>query len=390
VSAAPDTRPAGGGHDPYAVPGKLTPAGADPIVRAIDLQKFYGRNHVLRGVTLEVYPRETICLIGRSGSGKSTLLRCINFLEEPTVGAIEVDGLRVPADPLSSRSREHREHIRQIRLRAQMVFQEFNLFPHLRVIDNLIEAPVRVKGVPRDQAIATAEKYLAKVGLSEKRDEYPSRLSGGQKQRVAIARALTMEPKVLLFDEPTSALDPTLVGEVLNVMEELAHEGATMIVVTHEMAFAREAADRVYYIDGGTFVEAGPPERVIDNPQDPRTRDFLARTLGEAHVHEGAKVHVPTGAGAVHIHAEGGAAHGFEEEHHGDATKHDEPHDHDHDEHDHDHDHGDHDHGRPTDEHGLPQLHDEDHPPMPHEAVDDHHHVLEVEIPHEHDPRPGG
>ena len=172
-----------------------------------------------------------------------------------------------------------------------MVFQEFNLFPHLRVIDNLIEAPIRVKGLPRDEAIATAEKFLDKVGLRDKRDEYPARLSGGQKQRVAIARALTMEPKVLLFDEPTSALDPTLVGEVLDVMEELAHEGATMIVVTHEMAFAREAADRVYFIEDGAFVEVGPPEQVIDAPQDPRTRDFLARTHGTgAHVHPSAAV----------------------------------------------------------------------------------------------------
>ena len=150
-----------------------------------------------------------------------------------------------------------------------MVFQEFNLFPHLRVIDNLIEAPMRVKGLSRDEAVATAEKFLDKVGLRDKRDEYPVRLSGGQKQRVAIARALTMEPKVLLFDEPTSALDPTLVGEVLNVMEDLAHEGATMIVVTHEMAFAREAADRVYFIEEGAFVEVGPPEQVIDDPQRP-------------------------------------------------------------------------------------------------------------------------
>ena len=272
------------GGDPFAGPGALTPSGASPIVRALDLEKFFGANHVLRGVSIEVYPRETVCLIGKSGSGKSTLLRCINFLEEPTIGAIEVDGLLVQADPLHARSREHREQIRQIRMRAQMVFQEFNLFPHLKVIDNLIEAPLRVKGVPRDQAIATAEKFLDKVGLSEKRDEYPGRLSGGQKQRVAIARALTMEPKVLLFDEPTSALDPTLVGEVLNVMEELAHEGATMIVVTHEMAFAREAADRVYFIDDGVFVEVGPPEQVIENPRDPLTREFLARTLGKAHV----------------------------------------------------------------------------------------------------------
>jgi ABC-type polar amino acid transport system ATPase subunit len=198
------------------------------------------------------------------------------------VGAVEIDGLRIDADPLHSRSREHREQIRQIRMRAQMVFQEFNLFPHMKVIDNLIEAPIRVKGVARDQAIATAEKYLDKVGLSEKRNEFPARLSGGQKQRVAIARALTMEPKVLLFDEPTSALDPELVGEVLKVMSELAHEGATMIVVTHEMAFAREAADRVYYIDEGVFLEAGPPEQVIEKPQDPRTAKFLVRLLGKA------------------------------------------------------------------------------------------------------------
>ncbi len=274
-------------RDPYAVPGVLVPSGARPIIRVLGLEKFFGSNHVLRGCTLEVYPRETVCIIGKSGSGKSTLLRCINFLEEPTIGAIEVDGIRVDADPLRARSREHREQIRQIRLGAQMVFQEFNLFPHFRVIDNLIEGPMRVKGVPRDEAIATAERYLTKVGLTDKRDEYPSRLSGGQKQRVAIARALSMEPKVLLFDEPTSALDPTLVGEVLVVMEELAHEGTTMIVVTHEMAFASDAADRVYFIEEGEFVEVGTPEQVIDAPQDPRTREFLARTHGTgAHVHQ--------------------------------------------------------------------------------------------------------
>jgi ABC-type polar amino acid transport system ATPase subunit len=160
-----------------------------------------------------------------------------------------------------------------------MVFQEFNLFPHMTVLENVIEGPVRVKRVRREQAVATAEKFLDKVGLREKRDEYPARLSGGQKQRVAIARALTMEPKVLLFDEPTSALDPTLVGEVLHVMADLAHEGSTMIVVTHEMAFAREAADRVYFIEEGIFVEAGPPEQVIEAPQDERTKRFLSRLL---------------------------------------------------------------------------------------------------------------
>jgi len=266
-------------RDPFAIPGALTPPGASPIVRLLGIEKYFGSNYVLRGCTLEVYPRETICLIGRSGSGKSTLLRCANFLEEPTAGTVEIGGIQVKADPLHSRSRAHNEQIRQIRLQAQMVFQEFNLFPHMRVIDNLIEAPVRVKHVPRDQAIATAEKYLDKVGLSDKRDEYPARLSGGQKQRVAIARALTMEPKVLLFDEPTSALDPTLVGEVLHVMSELAHEGSTMIVVTHEMAFAKEAADRVYFIEEGTFVEAGPSDQLIEDPQDPRTRTFLSRLL---------------------------------------------------------------------------------------------------------------
>jgi len=266
--------------DQFAKPGALTPPGASPIVSVVNLEKYYHRNHVLRGCSLDVFPRETICLIGRSGSGKSTLLRCINFLEEPTAGTIEVDGVKVAADPLrAKRNGADRARIRKIRTSAQMVFQEFNLFPNMKVIDNLIEGPINVKGVPRDQAIATAEKYLDKVGLREKRDEYPNRLSGGQKQRVAIARALTMEPKVLLFDEPTSALDPTLVGEVLKVMAELAHEGATMIVVTHEMAFAREAADQVYFIEEGIFVEAGPPEQCIDAPQDPRTAKFLERLL---------------------------------------------------------------------------------------------------------------
>jgi polar amino acid transport system ATP-binding protein len=263
--------------DPFARPGALTPPGAEPIIRVSALQKFYGHNHVLRGVNLDVYPSETVCLIGRSGSGKSTLLRCVNFLEEPSAGSIEVDGVNVACSPLQSRPADEVEKVRQIRIRAQMVFQEFNLFPHLKVIDNLILAPMLVKDVPRAQAISTAEHFLSIVGLSEKRDEYPDRLSGGQKQRVAIARALSMEPKVLLFDEPTSALDPTLVGEVLLVMESLAHQGSTMIVVTHEMAFAREAADRVYYIDEGQFVEVGPPGQVIDNPQDERTQRFLAR-----------------------------------------------------------------------------------------------------------------
>jgi ABC-type polar amino acid transport system ATPase subunit len=264
-------------RDPFAAPGKLTPPGAEAIVRLTALEKYFGSNHVLRGITLEVYPRETICLIGRSGSGKSTLLKCTNFLEEPTAGSVEVANIRVPAAPLATRTRKHREEIRHIRLQAQMVFQEFNLFPHMTVLENVIEGPVRVKRMAEDRAVDTAEKFLDKVGLLDKRDEYPARLSGGQKQRVAIARALAMEPKVLLFDEPTSALDPTLVGEVLHVMAELAHEGSTMIVVTHEMAFAREAADRVYFIEDGVLIEGGPPEEVLDAPRDERTQRFLAR-----------------------------------------------------------------------------------------------------------------
>jgi ABC-type polar amino acid transport system ATPase subunit len=252
------------------------------IVRVERLHKYFGRLHVLRGVDLEVTRGEAVMLIGRSGSGKTTLLRCINFLEEPSAGAIEVDGLRVDADPLRSRDRAHREQIRQIRLRAGMLFQEFNLFPHMTVIQNCIEAPMRVRGLGRDEAVSLAENILAKVGLLDKRDEHPARLSGGQKQRTAIARALCMEPKVLMFDEPTSALDPELIGEVLQVMEELAHEGTTMIVVTHEMHFAREAADRVLFMEEGEIVEQGPPEQVLNEPRDDRTKQFLRRFLAAA------------------------------------------------------------------------------------------------------------
>jgi ABC-type polar amino acid transport system ATPase subunit len=249
------------------------------IVEARGLEKYFGDNHVLRGVDLDVHRREAVMIIGRSGSGKTTLLRCLNFLEEPTVGSVEVDGLRVEADPLRARSRAHQEQIRQIRLRASMLFQEFALFPHMTVLGNCIEAPTHVRGIGRDEAVTLADKFLDKVGLRDKRDEYPARLSGGQKQRVAIARALCMEPKVLLFDEPTSALDPELIGEVLKVMEELAHEGTTMIVVTHEMHFAREAADRVIFMEDGVIAEQGPPEQVLNNPHDARTRNFLRRFL---------------------------------------------------------------------------------------------------------------
>jgi ABC-type histidine transport system ATPase subunit len=257
----------------------VAPHLGEPIVRAEAIEKYFGHNHVLRGMDLTVRKGEAVMLIGRSGSGKTTFLRCVNFLEEPSAGSIEIDGVRVDADPLHSRSRAHLEQIRQIRIRSGMVFQEFNLFPHMNVLQNLVEAPTRVLGVSRTEAIERADAYLAKVGLAEKRDEYPARLSGGQKQRVAIARALCMEPKVLLFDEPTSALDPELIGEVLRVMEDLAHEGSTMIVVTHELHFAREAADRVVFLQEGGIVEEGPPEKLLNNPDDERTQQFLRRFL---------------------------------------------------------------------------------------------------------------
>jgi polar amino acid transport system ATP-binding protein len=247
------------------------------VVAAAGIEKYFGSNHVLRGVDLEVRQHETVMIIGRSGSGKTTFLRCLNFLEEPTIGTVRIGDITVDADPLHTRSRTHRERIRQLRIRAGMVFQDFNLFPHMTALQNCIEAPIRVKGVARTQAIATAERYLDKVHMLEKRDEYPARLSGGQKQRVAIARALSMEPRVLLFDEPTSALDPELIGEVLTVMEELAHEGSTMIVVSHEMGFAREAADRVVFLEDGRILEEGPPEQVLDAPGEEATRRFLRR-----------------------------------------------------------------------------------------------------------------
>ncbi len=261
-------------------PGSTLPEHlGDPIVIIDQLQKYFGTNHVLRGVDLEVREREAVMIIGRSGSGKTTLLRCINFLEEPTAGSIEIDGLRVVADPLASRSRQKQEQIRQLRLRAGMLFQDFNLFPHMTALENCMEAPIQVLRLPRTKAIERADYYLEVVGLAEKRIEYPSRLSGGQKQRVAIARALCMEPKVLLFDEPTSALDPELIGEVLRVMEDLAHGGTTMIVVTHEMHFAREAADRVVFMENGVVVEQGPPEQILDAPREEETRRFLRRFL---------------------------------------------------------------------------------------------------------------
>ncbi|MEX0787562.1 MAG: amino acid ABC transporter ATP-binding protein [Anaerolineales bacterium] len=247
-----------------------------PIVQLTHLEKYFGRLHVLKGISLALEPQEVVCLIGRSGSGKSTLLRCINFLEEPSAGMVEVDGLRVPA---GVRGKEHNQLVRDIRIRTGMVFQDFNLFPHMTVLQNVAEALVTVKAMPQEQAEALADQNLAKVGMGHKRDEYPSRISGGQKQRVAIARALAMEPKVMLFDEPTSALDPELIGEVLDVMKALAREGMTMLVVTHEMGFAREVADRAIFMDEGVFVEEGPPAELFKNAADSRTRQFLESVL---------------------------------------------------------------------------------------------------------------
>jgi ABC-type polar amino acid transport system ATPase subunit len=247
------------------------------IVRVQDLYKSFGPLEVLKGINLDIAQGEVIVLFGRSGSGKSTLLRCINFLEDPTSGVIEVDGIR-----LSGGHRTHgkRELIRRVRMRTGMVFQEFNLFPHMTALENVIEGVVTVKGTPKGIAIPVGRDLLAKVGLADKAREYPIRLSGGQKQRVAIARALAMEPKVMLFDEPTSALDPELIGEVLAVMKSLATEfHMTMVVVTHEMGFAREVSHRMCFMHEGQIVEEGPPSQVLASPQDPRTRKFIQAVL---------------------------------------------------------------------------------------------------------------
>jgi len=246
-----------------------------PIVKVSNLDKYFGLLHVLKDVSIEVEPREVVCLIGRSGSGKSTLLRCINFLEDPSRGTIEVDGVQVAVK--NGTTREHRQAIHEIRLKTGMVFQEFNLFPHMNVLENVIEGPVTVKGMDRKEAVELAEQNLDSVGLLFKKDEYPNRLSGGQKQRVAIARALTMQPRVMLFDEPTSALDPELIGEVLNVMQKLAKDGMTMLVVTHEMGFAREVANRVLVMADGHIVEDEKPDELFKNPKDPRTKALIDR-----------------------------------------------------------------------------------------------------------------
>jgi len=248
----------------------------DPMIRVRGLHKFFGPLHVIQGVDLDVAPAEVVVIIGPSGGGKSTFLRCLNFLEEPSAGSIEIDGVEIKA---RESARQQKRHIREIREKAGMVFQQFNLFPHMTALGNIIEAPITVKGLSRERAIAKGEELLAWVGLSEKRDEFPSRLSGGQQQRVAIARALAMEPKIMLFDEPTSALDPELIGEVVDVMERLADEGMTMVVVTHELHFARDVADRAILMCEGSWAEMGPPETLFTNPKEERTRQFLAHIL---------------------------------------------------------------------------------------------------------------
>ncbi|MFD6209776.1 amino acid ABC transporter ATP-binding protein [Peribacillus sp. NPDC060253] len=240
------------------------------MIRIRNLNKSYGNLHVLKDIDMKVLDSDVVCLIGPSGSGKSTLLRCLNYLEKKDSGQILIEGTEVTPGT---------HDINKIREKVGMVFQHFYLFPHMTVLENVIEAPTRVKKVPKAQAIEEAKALLAKVGLSDKADVYPSKLSGGQKQRVAIARALAMKPDILLFDEPTSALDPELVGEVLATMKELALEGMTMVVVTHEMSFAREVGDWIVFMHDGRVVESGPPKEFFTNPKEERTKEFLQTTV---------------------------------------------------------------------------------------------------------------
>ena len=233
------------------------------------LCKSFGADEVLKGIDLSIDEKEVVVIIGPSGSGKSTLLRCMNHLEEPTAGEVVVDGITLSSEA----------NINKVREEVGMVFQRFNLFPNMTVLENIMLAPIKVKHVARDEAEKTARELLARVGLAEKADAYPDNLSGGQQQRVAIARALAMRPKVMLFDEPTSALDPEMVGEVLDVMRALADEGMTMVIVTHEMGFAREVGDRLLFVDEGRIIESGVPREVFENPKEERTRSFLSKVL---------------------------------------------------------------------------------------------------------------
>ncbi|WP_419795190.1 amino acid ABC transporter ATP-binding protein [Pseudomonas palleroniana] len=251
------------------------------IIEALDIHKSFGELQILKGVSLQVRRGEVVVLIGASGSGKTTFIRCINLLEDIQGGRIRVNGRAMGYRERSDGSlvRDSERNIARQRRDIGMVFQRFNLFPHMTALENIIEAPIQVLGVSRAEALGQARDLLARVGLADKAGHYPSMLSGGQQQRVAIARALAMKPQAMLFDEPTSALDPETVGEVLEVMKELAEEGMTMVVVTHEMGFAREVADRVVVLDQGEIIEQGPPEQVFRRPSHPRTRAFLSRVL---------------------------------------------------------------------------------------------------------------
>jgi len=252
----------------------------NPMVKSEGVHKRFGRLEVLRGIDMEVAPSEVMVIIGPSGGGKSTFLRCINHLEKITTGRLWVDGELVGYREAEGKIYELREReVARKRSEIGMVFQNFNLFPHMTAIENVIEAPVRVRGVPRDQALEEGQVLLERVGMAEKAPVYPAQLSGGQQQRVAIARALAMKPKLMLFDEPTSALDPELVGEVLDVMRSLANEGMTMIVVTHEMGFAREVGDALVFMDAGVIVESGSPREVLASPREQRTKAFLSKVL---------------------------------------------------------------------------------------------------------------
>jgi len=258
----------------------MTAMNAAPMVQCIEVHKRFGRLEVLRGINMEVQRGEVVVMIGPSGSGKTTLLRCINHLEVINQGRIYVDGELVGYREMNGHLKEDSEReVARKRAAIGMVFQRFNLFPHFSALGNVIEAPMRVKKLPRKVAEELGKALLTKVGLADKLNAYPAQLSGGQQQRVAIARALAMEPKLMLFDEPTSALDPELVGEVLEAMKSLAREGMTMIVVTHEMGFAREVSDRIIFMDGGVIVEEGPPREMLLNPQHQRTQAFLSKVL---------------------------------------------------------------------------------------------------------------
>jgi polar amino acid transport system ATP-binding protein len=253
---------------------------SDPIVRAVALGKRFGQFQALSDISLDVVRGEVLCIIGPSGSGKSTLLRCVNQLEQVTDGALWVDGELVGYRREGDRLYELNDaQIARQRLATGMVFQRFNLFPHMTALENVIEGPIQVLRRPKAEAIAEAKTLLARVGLDHKADAFPVELSGGQQQRVAIARALAMKPKLMLFDEPTSALDPELVGEVLTVMRDLAKSGMTMIVVTHELGFAREVASRVVFMDKGQIIETGPPAEILTRPSNPRTADFIAAVI---------------------------------------------------------------------------------------------------------------